>query len=160
MPDQLLRIGQLAAQAGVSPRTVDYYTGLGLLTPTARTEGNFRLYSPDAVDRITMIRGLEEYGLGLDGIAAALGAPAVDLPAALERLDQVLTALRSVVEAVTPDSQQLFAAVIARAHGMLLTALELAAGPQTQAARPTGRFPTSRSSQPLQPATTSGRSGR
>jgi DNA-binding transcriptional MerR regulator len=133
LPDQLLRIGQLAAQAGVSPRTVDYYTGLGLLTPTARTEGNFRLYSPDAVDRITMIRGLEEHGLGLDDIAAALGAPTVDLPAALERLDQALTALRSLVEAVTPEGQQLFAAVVTRAHGLLLTAVELATGPTVSA---------------------------
>lgn len=126
MPDQLLRIGQLAAQAGVSPRTVDYYTGLGLITPAARTEGNFRLYSPEAVDRITMIRGLEEHGLSLDDIAAALGAP-VDLPAVLDRLDQALVALRQVAEAVAPGSQQVFAAITTRAHGLLLAALELAA---------------------------------
>jgi MerR family copper efflux transcriptional regulator len=124
--DQLLRIGRLAAQAGVSPRTIDYYTGLGLLEPAARTEGNFRLYSPDAIDRIAMIRSLEEHGLSLDEIAAALSAPAVDLRGVLERLDQSLTALRSVVDAVAPDVQQVFTAIAARAHGLLLTALELA----------------------------------
>jgi DNA-binding transcriptional MerR regulator len=55
MTEQLLRIGELAARAGVSTRTVDFYTSLGLLSPAARTGGNFRLYAPDTVERIAII---------------------------------------------------------------------------------------------------------
>jgi DNA-binding transcriptional MerR regulator len=68
----LLRIGELAAQAEVSPRTVDYYTGLGLLTPSRRSSGNFRLYSPTNVQRIGTIRRLEAHGLRLEEIAHLL----------------------------------------------------------------------------------------
>jgi MerR family copper efflux transcriptional regulator len=68
----LLRIGELAAQAGVSPRTVDYYTGLGLLTPSGRSGGNFRLYHPTNVQRIGTIRRLEAHGLRLEEITHLL----------------------------------------------------------------------------------------
>lgn len=72
MSSDLLRIGELAAQAGVSTRTVDYYTGLGLLTPSGRSGGNFRLYHPTNVQRIGTIRRLEAHGLRLDEIAHLL----------------------------------------------------------------------------------------
>jgi DNA-binding transcriptional MerR regulator len=68
----LLRIGELAARSGVSPRTVDYYTGLGLLTPSGRSGGNFRLYHPTNVQRIGTIRRLEAHGLRLEEIAHLL----------------------------------------------------------------------------------------
>lgn len=127
MGNQLLRIGQLAARTGVSPRTVDYYTALGLLTPAARTEGNFRLYPPEAADRIATIRNLESHGLSLDDIATALRAPATDLPATLHELAQSLQVLHTAASTVAPDTQRLLAAITARAHSLLLAALELAA---------------------------------
>jgi DNA-binding transcriptional MerR regulator len=68
----LLRIGELAARAGVSPRTVDYYTGLGLLTPSRRSGGNFRLYRSTDVQQIGTIRRLEAHGLRLEEIAHLL----------------------------------------------------------------------------------------
>jgi DNA-binding transcriptional MerR regulator len=126
MSNQLLRIGRLAAQTGVSPRTVDYYTALGLLTPSARTEGNFRLYPPEAAERIITIRNLETHGFSLEDISTALRAPA-DLLATLDRLDQSLKALHTAVNTVNPDTQRLLAVVAARADGLLLAALELAA---------------------------------
>lgn len=130
MGNQLLRIGQLAARTGVSPRTVDYYTALGLLTPVARTDGNFRLYPPEAADRITTVRTLEAHGLSLDDIAAALRATATDLPATLHQLERSLEVLRTAAGTAAPDTQRLLAVVIARAHGLLLAALELATAPQ------------------------------
>jgi MerR family copper efflux transcriptional regulator len=72
VPSDLLRIGELATRAGVSPRTVDYYTGLGLLTPSRRSGGNFRLYLPTDVQRIGTIRQLEAHGLRLDEIVHLL----------------------------------------------------------------------------------------
>lgn len=75
MSERLLRIGELAERAGVSTRTVDFYTGLGLLVPVGRTGGNFRLYDPADVNRVGVIRRLEAQGIRLDDITRALTTP-------------------------------------------------------------------------------------
>ncbi|MGC9665254.1 MerR family transcriptional regulator [Planosporangium sp. 12N6] len=129
MADQLLRIGELASRAGVSPRTVDFYTGLGLLTPARRTGGNYRLYSPDAVERITMIRQLEAHGVSLQDIAAAMRRePAGDAIAGLlTQLTRDLHDLQEVAHNAGPEVHGLLAAITARAHSLITTALEIAA---------------------------------
>jgi DNA-binding transcriptional MerR regulator len=67
-----LRIGELAAMCGVSTRTVDYYTRLGLLEPATRTDGNYRLYGPEAVCRLQQVKCLQEERLSLHEIRQAL----------------------------------------------------------------------------------------
>ncbi|MBY8854044.1 MerR family transcriptional regulator, partial [Saccharothrix sp. MB29] len=66
MTEVLLRIGELAARAGVSIRTVDYYTTLGLIDPAQRTAGGYRLYQPSDVDRIHLVQRLEVQGVPLE----------------------------------------------------------------------------------------------
>jgi DNA-binding transcriptional MerR regulator len=66
---ELLRIGDVARRAGVSRRTVDFYTRMGLLQPAKRSQGNYRLYPPESVDRIHLIRRLEEQGVPLADVA-------------------------------------------------------------------------------------------
>lgn len=68
----LLRIGELATHAGVSPRTIDYYTQLGLIDPVQRSDGGHRLYDPATADTINTIKQLEAHGIGLNAIADAL----------------------------------------------------------------------------------------
>jgi DNA-binding transcriptional MerR regulator len=124
-----MRIGELAAAAGVSTRTVDYYTSLNLLIPAERTAGNFRLYDPAAVERIATIRQLESHGVPLDDIAQALNAPHVeDLTALLRRLDDDLHTLQEAAETAGPDAYGLLTATAARAHNLISTALEIAMG--------------------------------
>ena len=124
-----MRIGELAAAAGVSTRTVDYYTGLSLLTPVERTAGNFRLYDPAAVERIAIIRQLESHGVPLDDIARALNSPgAQDVTALLRRLDDDLHALQEAAKTAGPDAYGLLTAAAARAHNLITTALEIAMG--------------------------------
>lgn len=67
-PTDRLRIGELAARCGVNARTVDYYTRLGLLEPATRTDGNFRLYEVDAVDRLSQIKQMQQQRLSLQEI--------------------------------------------------------------------------------------------
>lgn len=126
MGEQLLRIGELASRAGVSTRTVDYYTNLGLLIPAERTPGSYRLYDPGAVDRIAIIRLLETHGVSLDEIATALRTDAADIPALLHRLDQDLHALRQAAETAGPEAHGLLAVITTRAHSLITTALEIA----------------------------------
>lgn len=67
-PPQLLRVGQLARASGKTNRAIRFYEELGLLMPTQRTKGGFRLYHPDAVTRIHWIDRLQELGFSLNDI--------------------------------------------------------------------------------------------
>ena len=70
-----LPIGKAAALAGVSTRTLRYYEQLGLLTPSARTSGGARRYSPDDVTRLLRIRELQSLmGFNLTDIQSILAA--------------------------------------------------------------------------------------
>ncbi len=67
-----LRIGDLAARAGVSIDTVRYYERRGLLPRASRSTGGFRLFAPDAVGRISFIKQAQDIGLSLNEIKELL----------------------------------------------------------------------------------------
>jgi len=90
----LLRIGDLARQAGKSVRAIHLYEELGLLQPATRSSGGFRLYDPSAVERLRWIHLLHELGFSLQEMrslvrswwGAPLGPRAMDdLRAVFER---------------------------------------------------------------------------
>ncbi|AVT35935.1 MerR family transcriptional regulator [Plantactinospora sp. BB1] len=125
----MLRIGEVAAQAGVSPRTVDFYTSLDLIAPAARSGGNYRLYHPEVIERIATIRALEAQGVPLQEIAAALRQPvAEDLDAKLDQLDSALHALQAAARHSDEHAHGLLTALTARAHALIATALDLTSG--------------------------------
>lgn len=125
----LLRIGELAAQAGVSTRTVDYYTQLGLLQTAERTGGGFRLYDPMAVGTIAAIKQMEEHGLSLQVITAAFhGAGDTDLISKLDHLARGLQALQEAAKS-TPQAQALLTLLSARAHALIDLALTIIDSP-------------------------------
>lgn len=66
--------GEIAKLCGVSVRTVQYYDGRDLLTPSAVSEGGRRLYSDDDVRRLKVICFLRGMGLTLGSIAEILQA--------------------------------------------------------------------------------------
>jgi DNA-binding transcriptional MerR regulator len=55
-----LQIGEAAARASLTQRTLRYYEELGLLKPASRMEGGFRLYSPEDMERIEYIKNLRD----------------------------------------------------------------------------------------------------
>lgn len=70
-----MRIGETAAAAGVSTRTLRYYEQRGLLTPSEHSEGGERRYDDVAVERIGRIRELAELlGADLEEIRSVLTA--------------------------------------------------------------------------------------
>jgi DNA-binding transcriptional MerR regulator len=70
---RLLRIQEAAAEVGLTPRSVRYYEELGLLTPAARSEGDYRLYDETDVERLKFIKGLrDDAGFSLAEIAQLL----------------------------------------------------------------------------------------
>ena len=62
---KLMRVGELAKAVGKTVRAMHLYEELGLLEPRARSEGGFRLYGPEAVDRIHWITKLQAIGFTL-----------------------------------------------------------------------------------------------
>jgi len=72
----VLRIGHLASAAGLTVDAVRYYERVGLLKPVSRTEGGFRNYSRDSVDRLAFIRQAQRLGLHLREIRDLLAASA------------------------------------------------------------------------------------
>src|ERR1700743_2960230 len=62
---KLMRVGELAKAVGKTVRAMHLYEELGLLEPATRSEGGFRLYGPDAVDRIHWIVKLQAIGFTL-----------------------------------------------------------------------------------------------
>jgi DNA-binding transcriptional MerR regulator len=56
----LLRIHEVGAALGLTTRTLRYYEELGLLKPAARSEGDYRLYDADDLERLRFIKGLRD----------------------------------------------------------------------------------------------------
>lgn len=64
-----LRTGELASAAGVNQQTLRYYERRGLLAPRTRTLGGHRLYSPEAVTVLRVIKAAQRLGFTLKEIA-------------------------------------------------------------------------------------------
>src|SRR5215218_4933138 len=58
--DQLLRIQEVAALLGLTTRSIRYYEEVGLLEPAARSEGAYRLFDADDIERLRFIKGLRD----------------------------------------------------------------------------------------------------
>jgi len=69
-----MHIGELAEQTGLSLRTIRHYDEIGLLKPTGRTEGGFRLYTADDRDRLLLIRRMKPLGYTLEEMSELLAA--------------------------------------------------------------------------------------
>jgi MerR family mercuric resistance operon transcriptional regulator len=65
-------IGQLAKAVGVPTSTLRYYERSGLLKPDFRTEGNYRAYSPQALERLRFIRAAQATGFSLHDVEEML----------------------------------------------------------------------------------------
>jgi DNA-binding transcriptional MerR regulator len=74
MIDAMLQIGEVAHRVGLSLRTVRYYEEMGLLIPENRTEGGFRLYTEEHVERLALIKQMKPLGFTVQEIGDVLGA--------------------------------------------------------------------------------------
>ena len=103
---ELLTIGELARAAGVTAKTVRFWSDQGLVPPAGRTPAGYRLYRPDALARLGLVRTLRDLGVGLADVrkvldreitiseVAALHAAALDVQVRALRLHQAV--LRAV----------------------------------------------------------------
>lgn len=75
MPETgMMHIGELAERTGLSLRTIRHYDQIGLLVPSGRSEGGFRLYTDDDHDRLLLIRRMKPLGYSLEQMGDLLRA--------------------------------------------------------------------------------------
>ena len=64
--DELHQIGAVAERVGLSLRTIRHYEEVGLVTPTGRSAGGFRLYTDADVDRLSQVKVMKPLGFSLE----------------------------------------------------------------------------------------------
>jgi DNA-binding transcriptional MerR regulator len=98
-----MRASELARLAGVSSDTLRHYERKGVLDSPRRSSNGYREYSPDALDRLLIVRGALRLGFKLDELARILkvrdrgGAPCREMRAlAASKLDEVEEQVRQL----------------------------------------------------------------
>lgn len=78
-----MQIGEVAARTGLSLRTIRYYEEVGLVTPTTRTPGGFRVYTEADAARLELVKRMKSLEFTLEetrSLLAALNDLAGDRP--------------------------------------------------------------------------------
>jgi DNA-binding transcriptional MerR regulator len=103
-----LKIGEVAARAGVTVDTVRYYERVGILPAAKRRTSGYRVFDASTVERIRLVKQLQDLSLTLEDIEAMLIAVGDDdatcaressrIASALQRTDERIEALEQVRE--------------------------------------------------------------
>ncbi|MEV6123312.1 MerR family transcriptional regulator [Streptomyces sp. NPDC052077] len=108
MDGKHMQIGEVAARTELSLRTIRHYEETGLVTPSARSRGGFRLYDETDVARLMVIRRMKPLGFTLDQMRDLLDATdrlddgdSLDDGEREALLERVRTYQRAAVEQVT-----------------------------------------------------------
>lgn len=103
--DEHYQIGEVAEDVGLSLRTIRYYEEIGLVEPSGRTEGGFRLYTDADVERLRLVRALKPVGMSLETMAELLDA--ADFVAGSRRSRSAETRLVNAVGAALQRCEEL-----------------------------------------------------
>ncbi|MET7671556.1 MerR family transcriptional regulator [Micromonospora luteifusca] len=102
-----MQIGEAAERIGLSIRTIRHYEDAGLIVPSARSEGGFRLYTEPDLDRLAVVKRMKPLGFTLDEMRDLLAvldaldtATGTDRDALLDRLGVFHTAAATRVIAL------------------------------------------------------------
>ncbi|MFE3828281.1 MerR family transcriptional regulator [Streptomyces sp. NPDC059092] len=74
MDGKHMQIGEVAARTELSLRTIRHYEETGLVVPSARSQGGFRLYTETDVARLMVIRRMKPLGFTLEQMRDLLDA--------------------------------------------------------------------------------------
>ena len=73
MPDQRMhQIGEVADAVGLSLRTIRHYEEVGVVVPSGRSAGGFRLYTDTEVDRLRLVKRMKPMKFSLEEIRDVL----------------------------------------------------------------------------------------
>jgi MerR family transcriptional regulator, copper efflux regulator len=107
--DKLLRVGELAKSVGKTVRALHLYEELGLLRPTERSAGGYRLYAAASVTRVNWIIKLQSMGFSLPEIQGFLRdwEEASSGPSGMRRVRDVFAAKLAETRQTIKQLQQL-----------------------------------------------------
>jgi MerR family transcriptional regulator, copper efflux regulator len=106
----LMQIGEVAGRTGLSLRTIRYYEEVGLVEPSARSQGGFRLYTDADVQRLRLIARMKPLDFSLEQMRELLDT--IDRLAAGARLTK---AERTRLRTTLHDYRE---AIQARCHAL------------------------------------------
>lgn len=98
-----MTIGELARLAGVTTKTIRFYSNEGLLPSPKRSQAGYRMYTDKDLERLALIRALREAGLDLATIRSVLDREVT--------LHQALTLRLAVIEAHVTSLRRVAAAI-------------------------------------------------
>lgn len=104
----MYRIGELAGEANVSKRTIDYYTQVGLLAPL-RSRSNYRLYDERSVKALKLISHYKELNMSLQDIKVILneGIDETKLEKHVHIISELIDHLEHEIKGIKPVIEQL-----------------------------------------------------
>jgi DNA-binding transcriptional MerR regulator len=62
----VMQIGEVAARTGLSLRTIRHWDEMGLVVPSERSAGGFRLYTEADIERLMLVKTLKPLEFSLD----------------------------------------------------------------------------------------------
>ncbi|KUL45901.1 MerR family transcriptional regulator [Streptomyces regalis] len=105
-----MQIGEVASRTELSLRTIRHYEETGLVVPSARSQGGFRLYTESDVARLMVIRRMKPLGFTLDQMRDLLDATdRLDSDSALDagEREALLERVRIYEQAATEQVEKL-----------------------------------------------------
>ncbi len=106
IPPGYMTVGELAKKMDITVRTLQYYDTLGLLAPTAESEGGRRLYTSKDLIKLHQILSLKSVGFSLEDIKSRV--PTLDSPADVaEMLAQQAAELEGKLQTLTESLREI-----------------------------------------------------
>lgn len=113
MTEEHIQIGEVSERTGLSLRTIRHYEEMGLVAPTARSKGGFRLYGEDDVNRLLLVKKMKPLEFTLEEMVDLLGLldaldrnpDSTDREGLVDRLDRYREATEHRVDALREQWQ-------------------------------------------------------
>lgn len=102
MAEDPFHIGEVAARTGLSLRTMRHWESAGLIRPSARSGGGFRLYTEADIARVLVLRAMKPAEFSLEELleVADLRDRLMSLPPAARAADPAASRMRELVEEI------------------------------------------------------------
>lgn len=108
IPFGFMSVGEVAKKIGVTVRTLQYYDKIGLLSPSAESEGGRRLYTDKDLVMLHQIISLKSLGFSLDDIKhclISLGTPTDVANALTKQADSIKTKIEQLTASLAAIEQ-------------------------------------------------------